>query len=172
MNFLQEFFEFNRSNNNNNDNDKTIHGQCRLCEKVYSDTVGSTGNFHKHLKRKHPNPYEKSKFADLVPLNNDINTNESSENLSDYTKKINQSILEELIVKCNLPPAIIENTAFRKFLKMIAPKWKHTSSKYFTNALLPSLASTARDAIKKLLNEINHLSITVDDVVEVSSGFE
>ncbi len=66
------------------------------------------------------------------------------------------------MVKCNLPPAIIENTAFRKFLKTFAPKWKHTSSRYFTNALLPSLANATQDTIKNLLNEINHLSITVD----------
>jgi hypothetical protein len=158
MNFPKEFFEFNRPTNNNN----TISGQCKLCEKVYSDKAGSTGNFHKHLKRKHPNPYEKSKFPDSIPSNNDINTSEHLENLSDYTKKINQAILEELMVKCNLPPAIIENTAFRKFLKTFAPKWKHTSSRYFTIALLPSLANATQDTIKNLLNEINHLSITGD----------
>ncbi len=68
----------------------------------------------------------------MVSSKNDANTNEHSENLSDYIKKMNQAILKELMVKCNLPPAIVENTAFRRFLNTFAPKWKHTSSRYFS----------------------------------------
>lgn len=154
MNFLREFFDFNPPNDN------VLSGQCKICENSYSDNIGSTGNFHKHLKRKHNDRYEKAKCPDPTPP--EIDSNEPSENLSDQTKKINKSILEELIVKCNLPPATIEYTAFRNFLKTIAPRWKHTSSKYFTNALLPSLVQKIQDRMKTTLKDINHLSITVD----------
>jgi hypothetical protein len=61
-----------------------------------------------------------------------------------------------------LPPTIVEHTAFRNFLKTFAPKWKHTSSRYFTNTLLPSLVNNTYNKIKTLLNDVNHLSITVD----------
>ena len=154
MNFLKEFFDFTRPNDN------VLSGQCKICENSYSDNIGSTGNFHKHLKRKHNDKYERAKCPD--PTEPEIDSNESAENLSDQTKKINNAILEELIVKCNLPPATVEYTAFRKFVKTIAPRWKHTSSKYFTNALLPSLVQNIQDKIKTTLKDINHLSITVD----------
>lgn len=154
MNSLKDFFEFTRSNNN------TISGQCKLCEKIYSDSTASTGNFHKHLKRKHNTQYEEMKSSDPITSKTDIN--EQSENLTNNTNKINQAILEDLVVKCNLPPAIIEHIAFRNFLKTFAPKWKCTSSRHFTNALLPSLMNSIQDKVKSLLNDVNHLSITVD----------
>ena len=75
---------------------------------------------------------------------------------------MNKMILEELIIRCNLPPSIIEHTAFRKFLKMLAPKWKPASSRYFTKTLLPSLVIDIQNKIKDLLSTIEHISITVD----------
>lgn len=154
MNSLREFFVFTRSNNNH------ISGECQLCGKIYSDNAGSTGNFHKHLKRKHMSQYEKSKFPDSFTSNNE--TYDCSENFEDNVIKINQSILKELIVKCNLPPTLVEHVGFRNFLKMVAPKWKPTSSRYFTKTLLPTLMSNSQNKIRSLLDSIDHLSITVD----------
>ncbi|CAF2019737.1 unnamed protein product [Rotaria magnacalcarata] len=154
MNFLKQFFEFTRPGNNN------ISGQCKLCGKLYADKLKSTGNFHKHLKRKHTTQYEESKFSDSIPTKND--TNDYSENLTSNVIKINQVILEELIVKCNLPPSIIEHNGFRNFLKMVAPKWKPTSARHFTKTLLPSLLNNVQDKIKNLLDSVDHLCITVD----------
>jgi len=62
MNFLKEFFEFNRSN----EKKRAVSGECKICNKVYSDNIGSTGDPNEHLKRKHSNQYEKSKFPDLI----------------------------------------------------------------------------------------------------------
>jgi hypothetical protein len=154
MNFLKEFFVLTRSKSNN------ISGECKICGKFYSDTSGSTGNFHKHLKRKHNAEYEKSKFPDAVASKND--TNDSPEKLTNDIIKINQVILEELIVKCNITPSTVEQPSFRKFLKTLAPKWKPISSRYFTKSLLPSLMNNIQDKIKNLLDGIDHLSITVD----------
>jgi BED zinc finger len=154
MNFLKEFFVLTRSKSNN------ISGQCNICGKFYSDTCGSTGNFHKHLKRKHNAEYEQSRFPDSVATKNDIT--DYPEELTNDIIKINQVILEELIVKCNLPPSIVEYAGFRKFLKTLAPKWKPTSSRYFTKSLLPSLVNNIQDKIKNLLDNIDYLSITVD----------
>jgi hypothetical protein len=154
MNLLKGFFVFNPRKN------KTISGQCKLCGNIYSDNIGSTGNFHKHLKRKHNTQYDKSKFTDSAPPNND--TNDLSENLTNNSIKINQAILEELIVKCNMPPSIVEHVGFRNFLKTFAPKWKPTSARYLSKTLLPSLMKNTQDKIKDLLSNVNHLSITVD----------
>ncbi|CAF1579247.1 unnamed protein product, partial [Didymodactylos carnosus] len=122
--------------------------------------AASTGNFHKHLKRKHNTQYEQMKFSDSITSKNDIN--EQSENSTTNINKINQAILEDLIVKCNLPPAFVEQVGFRNFLKTFAPKWKHTSSRYVSNTLLPLLMNNAQDKMRSLLGDVNHLSITVD----------
>ncbi|CAF2895353.1 unnamed protein product [Rotaria sp. Silwood2] len=154
MNVLREFFVFTCSNG------KKISGECKLCGKLYSDNAGSTGNFHKHMKRKHMSEYDKLKYPDSFVPKND--TYDYSENFEDNVIKINQTILKELIVKCNLPPTLVEHTGFRNFLKAVAPKWKPTSSRYFTKTLLPSLMNNSQEKIRKLLDSIDHLSITVD----------
>ncbi len=81
MNFLKGFFVFNPPKN------KITSGECKLCGKTYSDNIGLTGNFHKHLKRKHHTEYDKSKFPDPAPPKND--TNDPSENLTNNSIKIN-----------------------------------------------------------------------------------
>jgi hypothetical protein len=154
MKVLEEFFVLNRSNI------KHITGECRLCGKVYSDNTGSTGNFHKHLKRKHANQYDKSKFPDLIPCQNESSDYPGC--LEANVVKINETILKELIVKCNLPPTLVEHVGFRNFLKSVAPKWKPTSSRYFTKTLLPTLMNSIQEKIRSMLDGVDHLSITVD----------
>ena len=154
MKVFEEFFVFNRSNHNH------TTGECRLCRKSYSDNAGSTGNFHKHLKRKHTNQYEKSKSPDSIPCIDDISDYPGC--LEANVVKINETILKELIVKCNLPPTLVEHVGFRNFLKTVSPKWKPTSSRYFTRTLLPSLMNSSQDKIRSLLDTIDYLSITVD----------
>lgn len=154
MKILDEFFVFDRSNK------KHITGECKLCGKVYSDNTGSTGNFHKHLKRKHTNHYERSKCPDSILSNNDID--DGPECLEANVIKINEVILKELIVRCNVPPTLVEHVGFRNFLKTVAPRWKPTSSRYFTRTLLPSLMITCQKRILNLLENVDHLSITVD----------
>ena len=61
MSILKDFFLFTRSDN------KTISGECKICGKNYSDSSGSTGNFHKHLKRKHNKQYEEFKSNGSAP---------------------------------------------------------------------------------------------------------
>ena len=156
MNFLKEFFVFTQSK------DKIISGKCKICQRDYSDRLGSTGNFHKHLKRKHSTQYEESKGKDPVSTENDNDNNNISNNLTSNVIKINKLILEELVVRCNLPPSIIEHAAFRKFLKALVPKWKPTSSRHFSKTLVPSLTDDTKNKIKDLLTTVEHICITVD----------
>ncbi|CAF2863964.1 unnamed protein product [Rotaria sp. Silwood2] len=151
---LNEFFVFTYPGNN------VISGQCKFCEKSLLDKVGSTGNFHKHLKRKHNAQLEESKSHASVPPTQSID--ENSENFTSNINRINKAILEELIVRCNLPPSLVEHVGFRKFLKGVVPKWKPTSARYFTRILLPSLMNNIQDKIKDLLTNVDHICITVD----------
>ncbi|CAM4844568.1 unnamed protein product, partial [Rotaria magnacalcarata] len=154
MNCLKEFFTLNRSINNK------LSGVCKLCGNHYSDKSGSTGNFHKHLKRKHFIQYQSVKYPDIVLAEEKLIENE--EELKDHVIKINRCILTELIVKCNLPPTIVERIGFRNFLKTVSPKWKPTSARYFTRTLLPKLLQDSQEKIKQTLDTVNNLSITVD----------
>ena len=156
MNLLKEFFVLNRSTINNK-----LSGECKLCRKQYSDKHGSTGNFHKHLKRKHFIQYQRAKFDDdsIIPQEDFV---ENEEDLRDNVVKINRIILTELIVKCNLPPTLVEHVGFRSFLKAVVPRWKPTSARYFTRTLLPALMTDCQNKIKQILDDTNHISITVD----------
>lgn len=155
MNLLKDFFILNRSINNK------LSGECKLCRKHYSDKTGSTGNFHKHLRRKHFNQYQRAKSdGSCIILQDDLVENE--EDLRDNVIKINRIILTELIVKCNLPLTIVEHVGFRNFLKAIAPRWKPTSTRYFTRNLLPTLMTDCQNRMRKILDTANHISITVD----------
>lgn len=154
MNLLKDFFIINRSINNK------LTGECKLCRKHYSDKNGSTGNFHKHLRRKHVNEYRRAKSDGPIVGQEDLVENE--DDLKDNVIKINRIILTELIVKCNLPPSIVERVGFRNFLKAIAPRWKPTSSRYFTKTLLPTLMNDCRNRMQTILDATSHISITVD----------
>jgi disulfide oxidoreductase YuzD len=91
MNSLKEFFDFTGHLNNNNKKNR-ISGQCKLCDKLYSDNAGSTGNFHKHLKRKHSTQYEKMKYLDCIASkNDDIDEQHSETILTNNINKINQA---------------------------------------------------------------------------------
>ena len=154
MNLLKEFFTITRSIDNK------LSGECKLCGKHYLDKTGSTGNFHKHLKRKHSNQYQYAKFPDYVPREEEMIENE--EELRDNVVKINRCILTELIIKCNLPPSVVEHVGFRNFLKILAPKWKPTSARFFTRTLLPKLITECQEKMRAALDNVVHLSITAD----------
>ncbi|CAF1410431.1 unnamed protein product [Adineta ricciae] len=154
MDFLKEFFDFKPPKDNK------ICGICKSCGKTYVDKFGSTGNFHKHLKRAHDDEYKKAKFPNYTKPTED--TGDVAENSTNNNDKINQTILEELIVKCNLPLSIAESRGFRNFMRILAPKWKNTSSRYYTKVLIPSLMKNIEDKIKNLLHDVKHLTITID----------
>ena len=154
MNFLKQFFVFDPVKS------KTVKGKCKLCHKEYSDKVGSTGNFHKHLRRKHTDGYAEAKQPTFLDQKSDVDDDQS--NQSDFQKKTSQSIATQLIVRCNMPPALIEYPGFRNFMVQLAPKWKPTSARYMKTNLLPSLSSSIRTRIELLLADVDHLTITVD----------
>ena len=96
-------------------------GLCKLCKSKYNDKVGSTGNFHKHLKRRHKREYLDNRKGRTV-LSESDSGDERNELSSTYDDKINQSIVLNLIVKCNLPPSVIEQPGFRQLMKVVARK--------------------------------------------------
>ena len=87
---------------------------------------------------------------------------EESENINDIHGKMNQSILKNLVVKCNLPPSLVESVGFRQHMKLCVPKWKPTTARHLSKNLLQSLFTTVKQKVESMLSEITHLTITVD----------
>ena len=67
-----------------------------------------------------------------------------------------------LIVKCNLPPWIIKQEAFRQFMKVVASKWKTPSARYLEVRIIPSIYNSLRNKINLMLGDIEYFSITID----------
>ena len=155
MAFLKVFFEFKAHT------DGSCVGVCNLCGLVYKDKSRSTGNFHKHLKRKHKKEYCEKKFDAIVVSESDAES-ESGDDVSKYDEKINQSIAMNLIVKCNLPPWIIEQEGFRQFMKVVAGKWKPCSARYLKVRIIPPIYNSLRSKINLMLGDIEYFSITID----------
>ena len=127
----------------------------------YKDKVESTGNFHKHLRRRHAKEY--AEHRELESGASDIEMNVSLEYAGgSHDNKVNQSIVSNLIVRCNLPPSIVEHVGFRKFMSDVARKWRPASARYLEARAIPLLYASVREKVRSMLNEIDHLSVTVD----------
>ena len=152
MESLKVFFNFDPPKNG------FICGYCKLCNVFYKDKVGSTGNFHKHLRRR-----QAKEYAEHCEVASDVETNVSLEyEGSSYDGKANQSIVLNLIVRCNLPPSMIEHIVFRKFMSDVVRKWRLASARYLKARVIPPLYASVRKKVDSMLNEIDHLSVTVD----------
>ena len=152
MEFLKVFFNFDPPKNG------FICGYCKLCNVSYKDKVGSTGNFHKHLRRRHAKEY--AEHREVESATSDVKTNVSLEyEGSSYNDKVNQSIVLNLIVRCNLPPSMIEYIGFRKFMGDVVRKWIPTSARYLKARVIPPLYASVRKKVDSMLNEIDHLSV-------------
>ena len=71
------------------------------------------------------------------------------------------SIINDLIVGCNLPLTIVENVKFRHFLFTADPKYKATNYRSVVKKLESSVTAI-RTKIKEELAEAEHVSLTVD----------
>ena len=85
--------------------------------------MGSTGNFHKHLRRRHAKEYAEHREVESAASDVEMNVSLEYEGRS-YDDKVNQSIVLNLIVRCNLPPSMVEHIGFRKFMSGVVRKWR------------------------------------------------
>ena len=74
----------------------------------------------------------------------------------------NTSIAKNLVVKCNLPLTLVQNPAFRNFVKDLNPRWEPISSKTLKSNLIPKFVEDVRATIQKTLVSLTDITITVD----------
>ena len=73
--------------------------------------MGSSGNFHKNLRRRHAKEYAEHREVESAASNVETNVSIEYEG-SSYDDKVNQSMVLNLIVQCNLPPSMVEHFFF------------------------------------------------------------
>ncbi|CAF4084866.1 unnamed protein product [Adineta steineri] len=135
--------------------DNRTNGLCKLCSRNYKDKTGIFSNFLKHLKRKHIAEYEKTYGNEdeylLENIENEAVAEPSTEILIATCKqtRINMSIAKNLIIKCNIPLDIVENSSFREFMKHCNIKWNPISKKM-------------NKSIHEALNKVEHVTLTID----------
>jgi hypothetical protein len=145
-----------------------INGFWKLCDYNYKDKMGIFSNFLKHLKRMHVHEYRKlfidqdeNSPANVIVDNDYRTTTESSSNNHKQTR-VNLAIAKYLIIKCNLPLNLVENCAFREFMKECGCKWNPISSKKLKNDVIGTFTDKMNKLIQDTLNDIKSVTLTVD----------
>ncbi|XP_038823451.1 uncharacterized protein LOC120023496 [Salvelinus namaycush] len=74
---------------------------------------------------------------------------------------INNAILSDLVIDCNLPLSIVENKSFRHFLSVVDSKYSPVCRRTLTSKV-ENLATKRRSKLKTQLSNTDHVSVTVD----------
>ena len=160
---IKQYFELSPIDNNR------MNGLCKLCNRAYKDLYGIYSNFKKHLKCQHPLEYQKSfcsrpgdDLSDEIGALPDDPTSTDLDNNPSKSSRVNLSIAKNLIIKCNLPLNLIENPAFRDFMRGCFPKWEPMSVKKLKQVIITSFKERLRKKVYETLQNVNHLSLTID----------
>ena len=160
---LKQYFDFSILDKNR------INGLCKLCNQNYKDRNGISSNFWKHLKRKHSSVHEQfvnaSKENSTDEVISEGEANQTASTLSSAKLKqsrINTAIAKCLIIKCNLPLSLVENVAFREFMKECNVKWSPISSKKLKQDPIAAFKEKVNKFIREALESVDHVTLTVD----------
>lgn len=143
------------------------NGHCKLCKKDYKEVRGVYSNFLKHLQRKHLPEYSKmfpsreNDAGEEIDVTNGQSSNEKTV-MQSYANRVNFAITKYLIIKCNMPLNLVENSAFRQFMKECHVKWDHVSAKAVEKNILPFFREKVDKSIQQMLNEVGHVTLTID----------
>jgi hypothetical protein len=158
----KQYFDFSSIDKNR------INGHCKLCNQNYKDKTGIFSNFLKHLKRKHLHEYqqvfieeEEGLSEEGVVESNGQPTTELSTNKSKQNR-INLAIAKYLIIKCNLPLNLVENNAFRDFIKECNIKWNPVSARRMKYDAINSFTEKMNKTMHETLDAVDYLTLTVD----------
>ena len=160
---LKQYFEFSSVDKNR------VNGLCKLCKQNYKDRNGIHSNFWKHLKRKHSSVYEQFSKASDDHLTEGLTSETEGNSLTSSSsaaklkqRRIEIAIAKCLIVKCNLPLSLVENVAFREFMKECNVKWSPISTKKLKQDLITTFKEAVNSSIRHALDSVAHVTLTVD----------
>ena len=160
---LKRYFEFSLTNDNR------TNGFCKLCNNDYKDMYGIYSNFVKHLKRKHLSEYQKAFSSIDDDLSEEMesfdphhqSSKESTETSGKQTR-VDFSMAKNLIIKCNLPLSLVENQAFREFIKECYPKWQPISARKLKSNMIVAFKNRIQTTICEMLEKVDTVTLTID----------
>lgn len=76
-------------------------------------------------------------------------------------KAINNAILSDLVIDCNLPLSIVENKCLGHFLSVVDSKYSPVCRRTLTSKV-ENLATERRSKLKTQLSNTDYVSVTVD----------
>lgn len=133
--------------------------QCKLCSAVLS-TGGGTSNMLSHLKRKHSDIINNSEADTSVNQNVNVSTAQDNPSVPDL-KKADQELT--LMMATDFQPfSLVDDKGFRKFVQSINPNYKIPDKRVIRYELLPKMFNEAKTKLKRILSEIENLSMTTD----------
>ncbi|CAF2979241.1 unnamed protein product [Rotaria sp. Silwood2] len=145
-----------------------VNGHCKLCNQNYKDKNGVSSNFLKHIKRKHFFEYQQlfsnqdESLSEDLTIESDGHITTDISTLKSKQNRINIAIVKYLIIKCNLPLNLVENLAFRNFMKECNFKWDPISAKRVKHDAIPTFTEKVNKIIKETLDTVDHVTLTVD----------
>ena len=130
---------------------------------------GIYSNFIKHLKRKHLSEYKKAfdtldedLSGDMESYNHDHQSSNESTETNSKQMRIDMSMAKNLIIKCNLPFSLVENQAFREFMKECYPKWQCISAKKLKSNIIVAFKNRVQTTISSMLETVDAVTLTID----------
>ena len=143
------------------------NGRCKLCKENYKDVKGVYSNFLKHLRRKHVPEFlkmfpshEKDSAEDMDVVNGESSKEQAM--VQPNVNRVSFAITKYLIIKCNMPLNLVENSAFREFMKECHVKWNYVSAKAVKKNILPSFREKVDKSIQQMLSVVDHVTLTID----------
>ena len=160
---LKRYFEFSLISGNR------MNGLCKLCNNNYKDVYGIYSNFMKHLKRKHLSEYQKAfeptdedLSEEMESYDHDHRSSKESTQTSSKQTRIDMSMVKNLIIKCNLPLSLVENQAFREFMKECYPKRQFISARKLKSSIIVAFKNRVQTTILGMLENVDALTLTID----------
>lgn len=86
----------------------------------------------------------------------------STTELSDSNKKDLDDSLLKMVVLDYQPFSFVENAGFREFVNKLNSLYKIPDRKHLTNTMLANKYADAVSTVKKIINEVNYVSVTTD----------
>nr|XP_046223416.1 uncharacterized protein LOC124046739 [Oncorhynchus gorbuscha] len=141
---------------------------CKTCGKKITDGGATTSNFVRHLKL-HKERFEQYQMNKSVtsepqqsPISQFMETRVGQYSMNHTQQKaINNAILSDLVIDCNLPLSVVENKSFRHFLSVVDSKYSPVCCRTLTSKV-ENLATERRSKLKTQLSNTDHVSVTVD----------
>lgn len=120
------------------------------------------------MKRKHDREHQQifpskelASFSDTSLEYSDCSSNDFS-TVTSKQSLINFAIAKHLIIRCNMPLCLVENHAFREFVKECGIKWNPISSKKLKSDLISQFVEKVDANIHEILASVSHVTLTVD----------